>query len=66
MRKYTTIQGDMWDGIAKKVYGDEAGMNILIEANQKYVDTIVFGSNVVLDVPEYKKPTPAILPPWRR
>lgn len=33
-RVYKTIQGDTWDGIAVKVYGDEKYMNELLEANQ--------------------------------
>ena len=66
MRKYTTIQGDMWDGIAKRLYDDEAGMNALIEANQQYVDYIVFPAGIVLDVPAYEKPVSNLLPPWRR
>lgn len=42
MRTYTTIQGDMWDGIAKKIYGTENGINVLLEANLKYRDIIIF------------------------
>ena len=30
MNTYTTIQGDMWDSIAKKVYGTERAMDILM------------------------------------
>ena len=33
MNIYTTIQGDMWDSIAKKVYGTEKAMDILMKAN---------------------------------
>ena len=62
----TTIQGDMWDLIAKRLYGDEAALNVLLEANQQYADTVVFPSGVVLKVPEYTAPVTSILPPWRR
>ena len=34
-KTYYTIQGDMWDGIAKKLYDDESGVNALLEANQQ-------------------------------
>ena len=66
MNKYTTIQGDMWDAIAKKKYGTEKAMNVLLEANQAYKDTVVFSAGVVLTLPEYNAPTPDTLPPWRR
>ena len=64
--KYTTIQGDMWDGISKKLYGTEMAMNVLLEANQQYNNVVVFGANIVLNVPDYTVPTPDLLPPWRR
>ena len=63
---YTTIQGDMWDTIAYKVYGSESGMNTLLEANQEYDDVVVFPANVVLQVPEYTSTETFNLPPWRR
>lgn len=67
MRKtYTTIQGDMWDLIAKRLYDDEAVLNVLLAANPAYIDTVVFPAGVVLVVPEYTAPVTSILPPWRR
>ncbi len=67
MRKtYTTIQGDMWDLIAKRLYNDEASLNVLLEANQQYADTVVFPAGIVLEVPEYTVPVTSMLPPWRR
>lgn len=65
-KTYTTIQGDCWDGIAKRVYGSEDGMNTLLEANSKYSETVVFGAGVVLTVPDYEPPKTDLLPPWRR
>lgn len=65
-KTYTTIQGDMWDGIAKKLFDDEAGLNALIKANREYSDILVFPAGVQLQVPDYSKPNTAILPPWRR
>ena len=67
MRKtYTTIQGDMWDMMAKRIYGDEAALNVLLEANQRYADMVVFPAGVELDAPEYTAPVTSMLPPWRR
>lgn len=63
---YETMQGDMWDMIAYKLYGTESGMNVLLEANQQYADTVIFPAGIVLNVPEYTEPVPDTLPPWRR
>ena len=67
MRKtYTTTQGDMWDLIAKRLYNDEASLNVLLEANQRYADMVGFPAGVELDAPEYTAPVTSMLPPWRR
>lgn len=63
---YETMQGDMWDMIAYKLYGTESGMNVLLEANQQYADTVIFPAGITLNVPEYTEPVPDTLPPWRR
>lgn len=63
---YTTVQGDMWDGVAKKLYGDEAAINVLMEANQQYNSVVVFPDGITLQVPEYVAPAINKLPPWRR
>ncbi|WP_307972954.1 tail protein X [uncultured Dialister sp.] len=63
---YITVQGDMWDSIAKKVYGSEAGMNKLIEANHQYIDMVVFPAGLTLAIPSWETPKTDMLPPWRR
>ncbi|WP_287559023.1 tail protein X [Dialister sp.] len=65
-RVYKTIQGDTWDGIAVKVYGDEKYMNELLEANQAYREIIIFPANVSLSLPNIQTQTTTILPPWKR
>lgn len=65
MRNYTTIQGDMWDGIARKVYGHERHMNVLLSANPEYRDIWIFPSDIVLKCPEISAVKPSRLPPWR-
>jgi len=65
-KTYTTIQGDCWDSVAKKMYDSELGINVLLEANQEHVSTAVFGSGVVLNIPDYEPPKTDLLPPWRR
>lgn len=66
MSTYTTIQGDVWDMIAYKVYGDESRMKELIEANGEHADTAVFSQGVVLTCPEIDTESVSTLPPWRR
>lgn len=65
-RVYKTIQGDTWDGIAVKVYGDEKYMNKLLEANQAYREMIIFQANVSLYLPDMQVQTTTILPPWKK
>lgn len=67
MRKYMTVQGDTWDLAAVKVYPDLGGekwMSVLMDANPKYVDTVIFGAGVELAVPEVSVPASRELPPW--
>lgn len=42
MTKYTTIQGDTWDMIAYKVFGDETLMIQIMNLNLDYIDVSVF------------------------
>lgn len=65
-RVYKTIQGDTWDGIAVKVYGDEKYMNELLEANQAYREIIIFPVNVSLSLPNIQTQIATILPPWKK
>lgn len=46
LKTYTTIQGDMWDLIAFKVYGMEAYISKLLEANEDLREITVFPSGV--------------------
>jgi phage tail protein X len=64
-KTYTTVQGDQWDYIAYKIYGDETGVNTLLEANYQYKDITVFPAGITLVVPEYTRPLSSILPPWK-
>ena len=42
MATYVTTQGDTFDGIAFKLYGNERYMKDLIEANWRQAETLVF------------------------
>ena len=66
LKTYETVLGEMGDSIAYKCYGDEAGINVLMSANEEYIDTVVFPAGVTLTVPDYTKPVTSTLPPWRR
>jgi phage tail protein X len=67
LEKYTTIQGDMWDSISKKLYGNEKHVKELIEANKSYLSTLVFSDGVVLNVPEITTEEEIVnIPPWRK
>lgn len=65
---YTTIQGDVWDMISYKVYGDEAHISNLIAANYRHKDTAVFPAGVELTIPELPPEAryAELLPPWKR
>lgn len=62
---YTTVSGDMWDTIAKKVYGDEYCVDVLMQANPENIGTFQFGAGVVLQTPELKMEQSGSLPPWK-
>lgn len=64
---YTTIQGDMWDGISYKVFGDVKYTDALMNANSKYRNVYVFSSGITLDIPDVEtRVTGSNLPPWKR
>ena len=63
---YTSIQGDTWDMIAYKVYGEESAMVQLIEANSALANIAIFPSSVQVICPTIAPEASHILPPWRR
>ena len=69
LKTVKTRQGDTWDVLAKKIYGDECFMGELIKANIHFRKTVIFSAGVVLNVPEIdttSKAYEANLPPWKR
>ena len=63
---YKTIQGDTFDSIAFKLWGEEKYMKELIQANLDYADVLVFSPNVELNVPTVEEGwDPEELPFWR-
>lgn len=65
MEQYTTVQGDTWDIIAKKVYGDEKHAGYLMENNRLLLDYMIFPGGITLDIPELTEETDPDLPIWR-
>ena len=70
MRKYITVQGDTWDYIAYKVYGEQSGaelyMHALLDANPAYIHYVIFPADIVLVVPDVRVELPKTLPQWKR
>mgnify|MGYP003851707283 CR=1 FL=1 len=65
MHNYITIQGDTWDMISYKVYGDEKYMDILMDVNPLYIHVVVFSANIELIVPTLPEDKISQLPPWK-
>ena len=64
--QYTsTIQGDTWDMIAKRVYGNELLCDVLMQANPMHLNTVIFPAGIVLAVPETELTFRSAPPPWR-
>jgi len=63
---YTTTQGDMWDSIAYNQMGNEKYMHLIIEANSRYNQTVIFPANIVLTIPDVPVLVSTNLPPWKR
>ena len=62
---YKTISGDVWDRIAKEVYGDESCTSFLMSNNQEYLDYFVFPDGIELRTPKMPEDE-TTLPEWRR
>lgn len=64
---YTTISGDTWDIIAKKVYGREYYADVLMAANPDQLDTFIFSAGAEINAPdiEVNDDDDGSLPPWK-
>lgn len=68
LTSYTTKQGDRWDTVAFKAYGDATRINELIAANPNVPIGDEIAANTILNVPVIPEPTldTNLLPPWKR
>lgn len=68
--EYVTKQGDRWDTIAFKAYGDATLINGLIEANTTTVISPIIATGTRIIVPILESGDIQIdselLPPWKR
>lgn len=65
-KTYTTIHGDLFDGIAYKTMGDCSYTAALLNLNPQYSSTYIFDAGVVLVLPDEEIREAALLPPWKR
>lgn len=63
---YKTIQGDTWDMIAKKQYGDEKKLDVLLMANFALLDYVVFPADIPVYIPELNDYEKRGWPEWRK
>ena len=68
MNTYQTVQGDMWDSIAKRAYGTETAMDQLMRANPDLLQVAVFGAAEIVLLPQISAQEAAstAVPPWRK
>lgn len=64
-RIYRTIQGDTFDIIAYKLWKDEGQCHRIMEANEAYMDVLIFPAGIELEIPDFTpEPKTGGLPPW--
>ena len=66
MTTYTTVLGDTWDVIAKKVYGNELLADLLMANNFDLLDIMIFSSGTKVNIPDKPLKADTDLPPWRQ
>jgi hypothetical protein len=64
VNQYTTIGGEMWDQISRKIYGKERWENVLMRANPAYLNVVRFNPGIVLTVPAIDTVTLISSVPW--
>lgn len=66
-KTYTTIQGDMWDGIAHSQLGDVKYTDVLMNANTQYRKVYIFSAGIELVIPDVETTVSGSnLPPWKQ
>lgn len=66
-KTYVTKEGDAFDLLALREYGEETMSKYIINANLDYCDVLIFDAGVTLKIPILTSvDIPSTLPPWRR
>lgn len=71
---HSTIQGDRWDLLAHRYYGDASKMTVILDANRAlFVDPLEVpplilppGLSLIVPVIEEEEVDRALLPPWKQ
>ena len=69
MKTTLSRMGETWDMVAKRVYGDEHFMDVLIAANISLRSIVLFPYGVEIVTPEIDTNSTVYdinLPPWKR
>jgi phage tail protein X len=68
MKKYLVSQGDVWDLISFKIYGDESFMDVLLDANPDLRHIVIFTEPAYINVPERPVVARSLadMPPWKQ
>lgn len=64
-KTYKTISGDVWDRIAREVYGDESYTSFLMSNNQHLLDYFIFPEGVLLNIEDVPVEQDNGFPDWR-
>ncbi len=66
-QEYMTQEGDAYDALAIDFYEDEMMASYIIQANPRYMGTLIFDAGIKLRIPVLENlERPETLPPWRR
>lgn len=52
---YITVQGDTWDSVAFRFYGNENYADVLMEANPDLIEWFVFDSGIKIVIPDIRE-----------
>ena len=64
-KTYRTVQGDTFDSVAYRLWGEPRLAHLLMRANPSFMEVVIFSGGVELAVPEYTpQPVQTELPPW--
>ena len=65
---HNTIEGDRWDLLAYKYYGDAHKFNLIKNANPSVKHRLILEGNLTLKIPiiEADDQNNNLLPPWKR